>query len=265
MPSAKTGKKILNVSPLKNKKIRLVFPDGPIDVSSDIFTSHFLYAGKEVPNKEYYVILCEAKTDALYQYGKRLALKHTHSSYEIKEKLFEKDEKYAYAVYERLEKEGMLDEEEFIVNYFQDKLFHGYGEERIKYELLNLKRVSKQTLAEANIEDLERVSASSLVPLYEKRYAALPYKAKKEKIKMALIRRGFCENEVKEALGKLRLMDLSEESNLIKKDARKCFRLYERKYNGRELLLKVRSALMRKGYGNYAINQIMEEYENGSD
>ncbi len=265
MPSAKTGKKILKVSPLKNKKIRLVFSDGSVDVSSDIFTSHFLYEGKEVTGREYYSILREVKMDALYQYGKRLALKRAHSSYEIKGKLFKKDEKYAYAVYERLEKEGFLDEREFIANYFQDKLFHGYGEERIKYELLNIKHVSKQALATANIDGLERISAASLLPLYEKRYAALPYKAKKEKIKMALIRRGFCENEVKEALGKMRLMNLNEESDLIKKDARKCFRLYERKYNGHELLLKVRSALMRKGYSNYAISQIMEEYENGSD
>lgn len=265
MPYVKTGKKIEKIEPLKNGKIRLSFANGTITISKDVYTSHYLYQGKEIEGREYYSLIKESELDSLYQYAKRIAVKGAYSSYEIKGKLYKKDEKNYLKVFDRLVREGLIDDSEYAKEYFEEKLKRGYGEERIKNELSVLKHVDQKIIDKLKTDGLTRVSAVSLIPLYEKKYASLPLEAKKQKTKMALIRRGFSISEIEMALPKLRVIKLKEEQEMIAKDVLKYHRLYKRKYNGRDLYIRMRTALSKKGYTNSAIEKAMEEYEDGSN
>lgn len=263
MPYVKTGKKIEKIEPLKNGKIRLSFANGAITISKDVYTSHYLYQGKEIEGREYYSLIKESELDSLYQYAKRIAIKGAYSSYEIKGKLYKKDEKNYLKVFDRLVRECLIDDSEYAKEYFEEKLKRGYGEERIKNELSVLKHVDQKIIDKLKTDGLTRVSAVSLIPLYEKKYASLPLEAKKQKTKMALIRRGFSISEIEMALPKLRVIKLKEEKEMIAKDVLKYHRLYKRKYNGRDLYIRMRTALSKKGYTNSAIEKAMEEYEDG--
>ena len=264
MPFEKTGKRLHKIDILRNGKVRLSFSDKNIVLSKDAFTNFFLYEGKEVTPKELTEMERESALDELLRYGKRMASKGAYSSYEIKEKLYQKNPKNAAKVLRNLIDDGFIDDEALARDIFEVRLAEGYGEERIKRELLLKKHIDPRIIASLDSSNLSKKGVKDLLPLYEKKYSSYSNKERKETIKMALLRRGFPEKEINESLSLLSPLPTSKETFNAAKEARTFYRRYERKYNGKELDNRVVMALLRKGYTKATIAQAMEEMKDGS-
>lgn len=264
MPYEKTGKRLNKIEVLRNGKIRLSFVGKDIVVSKDTFTNHFLYEGKEVEAKEIFEIEKESSLDELYRYGKKLAVRGAYSSYEIKEKLFAKNQKNAAKVHLKLMNEGFIDDKTLAEDLFEAKFMNGYGEERIKRELLLKKHIDPKIVNSLEANDVSKKGAKDLLPFYEKKYASSSNNERREKIKLALLRRGFSEKEIGEALSNLGRMAAPLETKNATREATAFYRRYQRKYNGRELFNRVEMALLRKGYDRKTIQKALEEIKDGS-
>ena len=147
MPFGKTGKRLHKIEVLRNGKVRLSFSDKNIVLSKDAFTNFFLYEGKEVTAKELSEMEKEGALDELLRYGKRIASKGAYSSYEIKEKLYQKNPKTAAKVFQNLIDSGFIDDKMLAQDIFEVRLSEGYGEERIKRELLSKKHIDPEIIA----------------------------------------------------------------------------------------------------------------------
>lgn len=264
MPYEKTGKRLNKIEVLRNGKIRLSFAGKELLVSKDTFTNHFLYEGKEVKAKEIFEIEQESSLDELYRYGRKLAVRGSYSSYEIKEKLFAKNPKNAAKVHLKLMNEGFIDDKTLSEDLFETKLMNGYGEERIKRELLLKKHIDPKIVNSLEANGLSKKTARDLLPFYEKKYARGSSKERAEKIKLALLRRGFSEKEIGEALSNLSHISIPLETKNAAREATAFYRRYQRKYNGRELFNRVEMALLRKGYDKKTILKALEEIKDGS-
>lgn len=264
MPFEKTGKRLHKIDILRNGKVRLSFSDKNIVLSKDAFTNFFLYEGKEVTAKELSEMEKEGALDELLRYGKRIASKGAYSSYEIKEKLYQKNPKTAAKVFQNLIDSGFIDDKMLAQDIFEVRLSEGYGEERIKRELLSKKHIDPEIIASLDSSNLSKKEAKDLLPLYEKKYSSSSNQERREKIKMALLRRGFSEKEINESLSLISSLPASKEVFNATKEARSFYRHYGRKYNGKELDNRVVMALLRKGYTRKTIAKAMEDMKDGS-
>lgn len=265
MPSERTGKRIEKVAFLPKGQIKVSFEKEEFLLSKDVYTSHFLYEGKEVPFEEIASLKKEMAMDGLYRYGKGIASKGCYSSYEVLQKLEKKDPLHSGAVYSRLEKEGFFNDKELAKDYFEALLSKGYGEKRVKDTLLLKKRIAPEIVFSLRKEEVASLSPKDLLPLYEKKYKDLPFESKRRKVIDSLLRRGFDQNEINAALPYLE--HPSKETALLsaQKDLASFERRYRKKYNGRELSDKLRIALHRRGHSKEIIKEVMEEKKDGLD
>lgn len=265
MPSGKTGKRIEKVVFLPKGQIKVSFEKEEFLLSKDVYTSHFLYEGKELPFEEIATLKKEMAMDGLYRYGKRIAAKGCYSSYEVLQKLEKKNPSQSGAVYSRLEKEGFFNDKELAKDYFEALLSKGYGEKRAKDTLLLKKRIAPEIIFSLHKEEVASLSPKDLLPLYEKKYKDLPYDAKRRKVIDSLLRRGFGQDEIDAALPYLEHPPKERALLSAKKDLASFESRYRKKYNGRELSERLRVALLRKGHSKEIIKEVMEEKKDGLD
>lgn len=265
MPSGKIGKRVEKVALLPKGQIKVSFGKEELLLSKDVYTGHFLYEGKELPSGEIAILKKEMAMDGLYRYGKRIASKGGYSSYEVLQKLEKKDPSQSGPVYSRLEKEGFFNDKELAKDYFEILLSKGYGEKRAKDTLLLKKHIAPDIVLSLSKEGVNSLSPRELLPLYEKKYKGLPFEAKRRKVLDSLLRRGYSQSEIDEALPYLERP--SKEISLLsaRKDLASFERSYSKKYNGRELSEKLRMALLRRGHSKEIIKEVMEEKKDGLD
>ena len=108
-------------------------------------------------------------------------------------------------VLDRLKSLTLLDDKRYIERHISNRLATGYGEQRIIVDLLK-KGFNKSTIESALQNGIYKEEAFSRAVEYAKKYSerfdTLDYN-NKQKIKMALIRRGFSYDIANKALDKL--------------------------------------------------------------
>ena len=117
----------------KNGAISVEVGTETLIMSKNVFTNFFLYEGKKITHAEILKIKNDIKTDELYKYGLRLAVKMSYSTKEVRDKIRTKEngETLYKAVIARLKKEGFLNDEDYASQYKAEKENACYGKERI--------------------------------------------------------------------------------------------------------------------------------------
>lgn len=225
-------------------------------LSKDLYTEFYLYEGKELSEEEYRKIKKGLQNDALYAYGKRLLMRGRYSESECRKKLYEKDGEHAKAVFLRLKEEGFFDDRALALDYKEMKEAEGYGEKRIKEELLHKKGIAPEIIASLRFEE---GGAKRLLPALEKRYHDEPLPQKKTHIERALLYRGFPSNEIKPLLRGLEGPGREKEEEALKKELESVYRRYKTRYNGKELSRRLYLALLRKGFKAEMIDETLKE------
>ena len=93
MPSANTGKKkIKNIKIFKDHVTLSFFKGEPLKISKEAFVSSYLYAGKEISNKEIAKLEEITAMTTLLNYGLSLVSKKHYSEKEMLTKLLKKED-----------------------------------------------------------------------------------------------------------------------------------------------------------------------------
>lgn len=193
----------------KNKKNYELIINGNkrLIVSSKIFYSLHLKEGEEIDLKQ---VLPKVRSlqekEALQRAIYMLSLQDRCEMEIIK---FLKKQHYADSiikyVLDRLKSLSLLDDKRYIERHISNRLATGYGEQRIIVDLIK-KGFNKATIESALQDGIYEEEAFSRAVEYANKYSdrfdTLDYN-NKQKIKMALIRRGFSYDIANKALDKI--------------------------------------------------------------
>lgn len=194
----------------KNKKNYELIINGNkrLIVSSKIFYSLHLKEGQEIDLKQVLPkVRSSQEKEALQRSIYMLSLQDRCEMEIIK---FLKKQHYADSiikyVLDRLKSLSLLDDKRYIERHISNRLATGYGEQRIIVDLIKKgfnKATIESALQDGIYEEEEAFSrAVEYAKKYSERFDTLDYN-NKQKIKMALIRRGFSYDIANKALDKI--------------------------------------------------------------
>lgn len=193
MPLNHYGKTIKSIRHCKDKVI-IRFEDGSkMDVSFETFTSFYLFKNKELSNKDLKEI---EETESIHKYIKYAlnVLNKTHiSESKMREKLFAKGstKNQADKVIATLKENSLIDDKTYMIDLIEYGHLKLYGEKKIKKNLIQ-KGISNNDVNKIIFnENKELKKASMIVDNFQKKYNDLPNEAKKEKIYMHLLSKGY--------------------------------------------------------------------------
>ena len=257
-PLRNTGKIVTKVKKYKTH-INVYIGDEKLELSEDIFTSFYLYKGKELSEKEYQELLSKIDNEKLLGYALRLLSDHLYSEWKIREKLYNKEasKKQVDEIVNYLKKQGFIDDNLLIDEYLEYANNSNIGKNKIKENLLR-KGIFQEDIDKIRFSDkVELSKAKKILPKLEKRYEKYNARSQKDHIVQALLREGFDLDVALEVTRDLKLLDDKKEQKLLKKDYELVKSKYSRKYKGRELKEKILAALSRKGYQGQDIFKMM--------
>ena len=264
MPSENSGNKIVKINILQTK-VSLYFDNKEkIDITHDIYTSHYFYVGKELSLEEIREIRRQMELSEGLAHARALCAKASYSEWKIREKLYE--DNYSKSVIDdiviQLKKDKFINDKRLakeIVQYGNEKL---WGKRKIIAEL------KKRGIFDTEINQMKFTDASELtkarklVKVYEKKYEHDVTSDKRRHIFDALVRDGYSTEIASSLTKKIEGEKANTNSNKINRDfsnalvsaLKKCKTLDGVKAN-------VFKTMLAKGYIPREIRILWEEKE----
>ena len=261
MPSVSSGKKKIKDIKIYKDHVTLSFFKGePLKISKEAFVSSYLYAGKEISNKEIDKLLEITAMTTLLNYALSLVSKKHYSEKEMLSKLLKKEDnfKVAKSVIAKLKDNDLLDDKAFMEDLIAWDNERGFGQNKIKNHL-NEKGIPESLINKVSFPiTIERRKAKSLLDKLEKKYERYNHTSKKQHIYQTLISQGYSIDIAKEVSNMVKAPNDKKENNLLKKDYEKAKIRYARKYEGYQLNQKLYAYLVSKGYKYQDIKKILD-------
>jgi regulatory protein len=260
-PSKRTGNNHKITAIKENKKGQMVVSFGAVKMilSPNAFTEMPLYVGKELTSAEYRSLVLFLRSESLRKYVLSLVNKGSYSAHDIREKLRKKtsEEDTIRRLIFSLKQQGLIDDEGFARDFQAEKEGQLYGCNRIIQDL-KFKHGIRDEIVDSLSFKHEEEHAEKLAGLWEKKYARLPLKSKKEKAALSLVRRGYDEVVAREAVSGYKQAKGVGDARL-KLLCEKTLKKYGVKYNGYQLRSKVFAYLMSKGYSSEEVERVLED------
>ena len=261
MPLENIGNKIVSIKYLKDKVVIKLKDETKINIPKEVFTSFYLFKGKILTDKDIKDIERETRVYELYKYARKISIKRVYSEHKMREKLYLKttSTRDVNEVINKLKKNGLINDKEFVLEYVQYANNKNIGKNKIKAKLIE-KGVFSQEIDKIHFDEkLEYKKANSYLDKLEVKYGKYNYQAKKDHAIKFLVSQGFDPSVAKEVASKLNAPKHKDELAKLKNDFSKAVRQYKSKYSGREFKDKVFQSLLRKGYKMNDVITIWED------
>ncbi|MEJ8777429.1 recombination regulator RecX [Pseudogracilibacillus sp. ICA-222130] len=163
---------------------------------------------------------------------------------------------------ERLIHEKLLDDEMFANAFVKDRiLLTSKGPNVIKKELME-KGVSPSIIEKVLQQYTREIQFKKVYKFAEKEFrkkSKHPYKKRKEQITLTLLRKGFSNDVIVDAIAEIPVeMDDEIENEKLAKQGEKLYRKLEKKYEGYELKERLKASLYQKGFPMERIHKFVE-------
>ncbi len=264
MPSENTGNTIKKIKITKTKVIITFDSGAKLELSPDVYTSHYFYVDRVMSDKEIHDLEDELKTTVALAYAKSLLAKAMYTEWTMREKLYNKE--YTKDVVDEtiksLKKDKLINDKAFVkeyISYANQKL---YGKNKIIQELKK-KGIFDVTLQDVKFsEATELKKAKELLPSLERKYGNLSTVDKKTHIYRSLINAGFS-NEVSIEVAKKAHVNKPKDDNeiLVREFDNSLKKALQTKTTLNGVQAYIYRNLSNKGYSLSAIKKIMEERE----
>ena len=256
-----TGNKITKISVAK-EKVTIYFGKEKMTLSYDTFTSHYLYEGKELSQKEIRDLEKDNKVSEALKYGKSLFLKGTYTEWKVRDKLYSKEytKDIVDAVVLKLKDIKLIDDKKFIKNYI------AYGNEKLMGQNKIVQNLRSQGIFDENIKTIvfsdvkETSKAKKLLPKLERKYSGLSTVDRRQHIINGLIQQGYTMEIALKVASLAKKKELKQEQNNLKKAFESALIAAKRKgLLGDERKEFVFKKLDAKGYAYRDIHNMWEE------
>ncbi|QFT88036.1 Regulatory protein RecX [Bacillus sp. THAF10] len=253
----------------KNKERFNIFLDEEyaFAVYESTLLKYHLAKGKELDELEIEEILYTDQINKAYTSAVHYLSFRMRTEKEIGEYLREKEYEdfVAKEIVVKLKEQGYLNDKEFAVAYVRTQVNTTQKGRGVIEQELYEKGVDKALVVEAleaeYSQEQELEHAVKLVMKNAPKYKKGAYKVMIQKIESALVRKGYSFDVIKLALEEAQLQEEpSEEWEALTQQAEKVHRKYK-SLEGYEYVMKVKSALYRKGFTMDMIDQWLENEE----
>lgn len=261
MQSENAGKKITRIS-ISQKKVTIYFGKEKLVLSHDLFTSSYLFKGKELTDKEIKKLRKDNGISLALEYAKKVLSKGIFTEWKMREKLYAKEysKEIVDEIIMRLKKENLINDIAYIKEYIaygNEKLF---GKNKI-IQKLKMHGVFDENIAKVSFSEAkEREKAKKLLPKFERKYRDLSLVDKKQHIVNAYINNGYDTSVAIKMVDSIKSTSPKVEQDNLRKQFMAAFNQALRKYDDQKKIKEnVFNKLMMKGYRYQDIAKIWEE------
>ncbi len=250
----------------KNKDEYEIFLDNntKLTVYDEVIIKNNLLLKRELDDKTLKKIIQENKKESIYVTALKYISIRIRSEKEINDYLQKKgfDTFDINNTIKKLKLNKLINDEEFVKSYINDKLLMtNYGPYKIKNELL--KHRINEELIEKYINNINQdqlvEKLNKIINKYVKTNKKYTEYMLKNKLTDYLNTLGYPNYLYNELLSSIKV-DNDEE--LLKKEVEKQYNKLSKKYNGKELELKIIAKLYQKGFNRNSIDNILQQYYN---
>ncbi len=262
MPSENTGNTIKKIKITKTKVI-VTFDTGvKLEVSPDVYTSHYFYVDRVMSDKEISDLQGELKTSTALAYAKGLLAKAMYTEWTMRDKLYNKEytKDIVDATIKQLKKDKLINDKAFIKEYIAYANAKLYGKNKIIHELKK-KGIFDVTLQDVKFsEATELRKAKQLLPSLERQYAKLSTVDKKTHIYRHLINDGYS-NEIANEVAKKAQVNKPKQDNeiLVREFDIALNKALQSKTTLYGVQAYIYRSLSNKGFSLSAVKKLMEE------
>ncbi|MBQ8131355.1 MAG: RecX family transcriptional regulator [Bacilli bacterium] len=241
--------KVLKYKKLKNNRYKVSLDDMELTLYEDVILKYGLLIKKEIDPKDLDLIQKDNTYYEVYYIALNSINARFKSVFDTKEYL--RDKGYPYEmidpVIEKLLQQGYLNDTSFIKSFINNKMVTtNYGPRRIVKDLMEHRVDANIVSDEIEVFDaeLQYEKAEKLANRFYKSNHTRGGSVLRQKITNDLIQYGFDSDIVQKVLMEF---DFSNDSDLAKKEYDKLYRKLSRKYEGKELEMKIKEKMYQKG------------------
>lgn len=254
--------KIEKIKKLKSGNYKIIIDGEELTTCDNVIINNNLLYKKNIDNILYKKIITDTKYYDVYNKTVKYILKKRRSEKEISKYL----EKYEISISDKiniinkLKEINLINDLEYCKAYINDRLYLSKdGINKIRIDLLNQNIQSNIIDKELNNVDNEILDNRLEKMILKKINSNYKYSNRhlKEKILNDMIMLGYQKEKI------LNIIDnnLNNSDEIIKKEYIKLYNKLSKKYNGEELLLKIKQKLLYKGFESNKINEIIKKTE----
>lgn len=259
---SKNKKYIITSIDFKKKEIIVKYLDNTeekeISLYPNVYSDFYLYVGKIIEDKEFKLIQEKNALAKYFDIAYKLISKKEYSSFLLKKKLIEKDvnEEYIERIIITLKEQGLIDDERYAREYKEALDIRLYGKNYI-IKLLKEAGIDYKLINQLEFNN-EEDKINKLITVLIKKREKESYLIMKKHLYQDLYLRGYESELINENIALIDEYDQDKEYDNCLRDYQKYNRIYQSKYNEKELESRIISSLMRKGYSYDIIKKVVE-------
>lgn len=245
---------------MKDNKYKIYINNEYIVTYDNVILENDLLYKKNIDTKLYKKILIDTNYYNIYNNIVKLILKRKRSEKEVKLylKKYEIEENTMQKIINKLKEIKLIDDVEFCKSYINDKLYLSKsGINKIKNELLdhNIElNIIEEKLNNVDISVLDNRLEKLVIKKINNNKKYSNYLLK-QKILNEMINLGYEKNKILQVLE----ANLTNDISVLNKEFEKNYTKLEKKYNGVELITKLKQKLLQKGFNIDDINKLLKE------
>ena len=241
--------KVLKYKKLKNNRYKVTMDEMELTLYEDVILKYGLLIKKEIDSKD----LDQIQKDNTYYEVYYTALNGINARYKsvFDTKEYLQDKGYSFelieSVIQKLLQQGYLNDLSFIKSFINNKIVTtNYGPRKIVKDLMEHHVDAKLVEQEIKVfdEETQLEKVEKLANRFYKSNHTRGGNILRQKIMNDLIQYGYDLNVIEKVL---REFDFTNNTELAKKEYDKLYRKLSRKYEGKELEMKIREKMFQKG------------------
>ena len=238
---------------LKNGQYELITDEGNYTLHENLILKYNLLIKKELDFSLWEQIEQENQMYVIYNLSLKMLGRRIHSRKELYLSLTKKGyaKEAVIAALDLLEEQGYINDLQYAISYLHDRLLLSYdGPEKIEMQLLKNgvdQKIVREVMPDFSI-NLQKEKLTKLIQKEIKTNRTKSRNALFQKIVLHLIHLGYSRSLILSILDDFKIED---DETIRKKEYEKLYQKLSRKYEGKELELKIRQKMYQKGFTSY--------------
>lgn len=239
-------------------------------VDEDVLVKYHIHKGMEITPEEIQEITSDEDFHSTYMMAINYLSYRMRTKREIQIYLHDKDitPEMTSDIIDRLEKEQLIDDQTFAEAFVRDRMNQTSKGPKIIVKELQEKGISREAADKAVLQyDHDAQFSKAYKWAQSEARKKSPHAAKKqiEQIRYKLMQKGFAPDVISQVMNEIEIeVDETEEYQKLEKQADTLLRRYEKKLEGYELKMKLKSALYQRRFPSELIDEYIEKIDESS-
>jgi len=239
-------------------------------VDEDVLVKYHIHKGMDLTPEEIEEITSDEDFHSTYMMAINYLSYRMRTQQEIRTYLQDKEITLEMTndIIKRLDEEQLIDDQTFAEAFVRDRMNQTSKGPKIIVKELQEKGVSREIADKAVLQydhDAQFSKAYKWAQSEAKKKSPHAAKKQKEQIQYKLMQKGFSSDVISQVMNEIEIeVDETEEYQKLEKQADTLLRRYEKKHEGYELKMKLKSALYQRRFPSELIDEYIDKIDESS-